>query len=415
MKKIKLNYLLVAALVLTFAISGCNKERAIEPDASFTVENIDSLVPGTAVIVAFEGEGEFVSIYSGKKGQIWGDTVPATGSSVMNDGKFSLLYSGEGEYVVTVVATSFGNWSEEELMDVKQQTIAVVDNRTAFSKFGMKVPKMDGIAIGSDIVFTMSDANDVTALKATWILASNLASVTVDGVVQKSGSTENDFTNPVLYTVLAGDGTSKTYTVTVNTIPASTETGLKELGIVGDIPVTALIDEGTKEMKLYAKVGTDTSDIKVYAIPDDEAATVTALVGGAEKEIKAAGTNMGLGALPTVFTVTAENGDTETWDLYTRFEKAFTEFKFGGLVPEIIGDLDSIPGGVLLTVLEGTDLTNLVVDFTLSEAGGSVEVGSTVQTSGATANDFTSPVTYELILDDGAIFEYDVIVNTISK
>ena len=39
--------------------------------------------------------------------------------------------------------------------------------------------------------------------------------VTVKGVAQTSGQTVNDFTNPVDYVVIAPDGSTVTYTVTV--------------------------------------------------------------------------------------------------------------------------------------------------------------------------------------------------------
>lgn len=59
----------------------------------------------------------------------------------------------------------------------------------------------------------------VTALKATFT-ASAGATVKVGSASQTSGTTENDFTNPVNYIVTAEDGTTtKTYTVTVTVAP----------------------------------------------------------------------------------------------------------------------------------------------------------------------------------------------------
>lgn len=72
----------------------------------------------------------------------------------------------------------------------------------------------------------------------------------------------------------------------------------------------------------------------------------------------------------------------------------------------------SVPGQEGATVLDatartvnvdmpyGTDLTALVADFVLTE-GATATVGATVQESGVTANDFTSPLTYTV--DNGAI------------
>ena len=61
-----------------------------------------------------------------------------------------------------------------------------------------------------------------------------------------------------------------------------------------------------------------------------------------------------------------------------------------------------------LTVPFGTDVTQLVATFTTT--GASVKVGSTVQVSGTTANDFTSPVTYTVTAADASTQAYVVTV-----
>jgi uncharacterized delta-60 repeat protein len=57
------------------------------------------------------------------------------------------------------------------------------------------------------------DTTDVTALVATFTTTG--ASIKVLSIVQTSGTTPNDFTNPVVYTVTAADATKQDYTVTV--------------------------------------------------------------------------------------------------------------------------------------------------------------------------------------------------------
>ncbi|MCK9420600.1 MAG: DUF5018 domain-containing protein [Nitrospirae bacterium] len=66
------------------------------------------------------------------------------------------------------------------------------------------------------ISVNLSGLTDVTALTATF--ATSGTSVTAGGTVQVSGVTKNDFTNPVVYTVTAADGSHVDYTVTV-TVP----------------------------------------------------------------------------------------------------------------------------------------------------------------------------------------------------
>jgi hypothetical protein len=57
-------------------------------------------------------------------------------------------------------------------------------------------------------------------------------------------------------------------------------------------------------------------------------------------------------------------------------------------------------GTVEVLVDSGTDVTTLVATFTLS-SGASAKVGTTPQVSGATANNFTNPVTYRVTAEDG--------------
>jgi hypothetical protein len=61
----------------------------------------------------------------------------------------------------------------------------------------------------------------------------------------------------------------------------------------------------------------------------------------------------------------------------------------------------------------GTDVTNLVTTFTTT--GASVEVGSTIQVSGTTANNFTSPVIYTVKAADAKTQEYTVTVIVAAK
>jgi hypothetical protein len=61
-----------------------------------------------------------------------------------------------------------------------------------------------------------------------------------------------------------------------------------------------------------------------------------------------------------------------------------------------------------VTVPNGTTLTALIATFTTN--GDSVKVGSITQVSGATSNDFTSPVSY-VVTDTGGSTTYTVTVN----
>lgn len=396
---------MIAAAFLSVGLVACNKEKALETDASFTVKNIDSLRAGTLVNFIFEGSGEFATFYSGVEGSVWGDST-AKGTSI-SEGSFTFRYSAGGEYIATVVATSNGNWAEEEIMDVQQQTLTVVDKRCEITKFVLNDLALVGTINGNEITFLVSDVTDLSDQKASWDLTSDDSKVYVNGVEQEEKKTLNDYSSPVIFDVVAPDGTTNSYTVTVNTYESNTDADILTLGMVDHLR-EADLDAVNKDVYLFVPIGTDTTDVKIYATVSDMAA-----VHIGSKEIKAKGTNFDL-SKPVVVTVTAESGATNDWDLYTAYELAFTEFKFSNLNPAVVGDIDVVNLTVNVNVLEGTDLTDLVADFTLSEAG-TVEIGSAEQTSGVTSNDFSNPVTYELILAGGKTYEYTITVNTVSK
>ncbi|NQU65990.1 MAG: Ig-like domain-containing protein, partial [SAR324 cluster bacterium] len=67
---------------------------------------------------------------------------------------------------------------------------------------------------GTTITATVPYGTDVTTLVATF--TSTGESVAIGGTTQISGSTANDFTNSVTYTVMGADGTSQTFNVAIS-------------------------------------------------------------------------------------------------------------------------------------------------------------------------------------------------------
>jgi hypothetical protein len=164
---------------------------------------------------------------------------------------------------------------------------------------------------GTTITATVPFGTDVTALVATF--GTTGASVMVGAVAQTSGVSQNDFTNPVTYTVVAADNSTQSYTVSISIAPSSAK------------------------------------NITAYAFPS------------------------------------AENP---------------------GLANDAIGSINGTQ--ITVTVPTGTVVTALVAAFT--STGQTVYVGSTMQASGETANDFTNPVTYTVTAADMSTQSYTVTV-----
>jgi hypothetical protein len=89
-------------------------------------------------------------------------------------------------------------------------------------------------------------------------------------------------------------------------------------------------------------------------------------------------------------------------------EKAITSFAFFGLAPPVAGTIDETAHTIAATVPFGTNVTALVATFTTT--GASVSVAGTPQVSGATANDFSNPVTYTVTAANGTTQAYVVTV-----
>ncbi|MEM7182659.1 MAG: LamG domain-containing protein [Spirochaetota bacterium] len=118
-----------------------------------------------------------------------------------------------GDFSVTV--TGFGSGDAP----VTEIPLASTKDLTAFSFSGISTT---GIITGTSITVGVPSGTPVTGLTA--IFTTTGKKVIVGSTEQTSGTTSNDFTNPVTYKVLAEDGTSQTYTVTViqNNAPSVT-------------------------------------------------------------------------------------------------------------------------------------------------------------------------------------------------
>ncbi|GAG37996.1 unnamed protein product, partial [marine sediment metagenome] len=91
---------------------------------------------------------------------------------------------------------------------------AVPDTAKELTSFSIN--RISGVFEENNIQVTMPPGDtDFTKLRAMFETSSELAVVTVNGVVQVSGGSRNDFTDPVEYVVTAEDESTRTYTVTV--------------------------------------------------------------------------------------------------------------------------------------------------------------------------------------------------------
>ena len=114
---------------------------------------------------------------------------------------------------------------------------------------------------------------------------------------------------------------------------------------------------------------------------------------------------------PVAYIVTAADGSTATYTVTVTVAsataKAATAFSFAGLTGAA-GTINEAAKTIAVTVPSGTNVTALVATF--ATTGSVVKVGTTVQTSGVTANDFTTPVAYTVTDANGNTATYTVTV-----
>lgn len=247
------------------------------------------------------------------------------------------------------------------------------------------------------IAVTVPYGTNVTALVATFITTG--ASVKVDSTGQISGSTANDFTDPVDYIVTAANSSMATYTVTVTVASSSGKaiTAFSLLGILGTI------DEPEKTIAVTVPYGTNvTALVATYA-------TTGALVsvGTTTQENGSTANDF---TNPVDYTVTAADGSMTTYTVTVTIAsgsaKEFTSFLFTS--PSATGIINESAKTIAVTVPHGTDVTALVATFT--STGALVSIGTTTQVSGTTPNDFRSPVVYTVTAADTSTVTYTVTV-----
>ncbi len=176
--------------------------------------------------------------------------------------------------------------------------------------------------------------------------------------------------------------------------------------------IKATIDMDAKTVKLTVPSGTDVTALKAYF----------ELSEGATASVKAITQKSGVTANdftnPVTYTITAEDKSTKNYTVTVTKEassaKNMSTFKFraadnSALSRDVNGSVNNTANTVALTVPSGTDVTALKAYFELS-AGASAKIGSTVQQSGVTANNFTNALTYTITAVDNSTKNYTVTV-----
>jgi len=259
-----------------------------------------------------------------------------------------------------------------------------------------------------DTVITLEVPNktDLTSLVAEY--TTNSAHVEVNGIVQASGVTVNDFSKSVQYKVLAENGTSKVYTVVVNVAPS----GLKSITSFSLNGVSGKIDEAAGTISVELPPRTSRSAMKAAFDTAGKSVKVGEIV-------QKSGETVNDFSIPVKYTVIAEDLSVKEYTVTTTVlkdtSKEMASFGFkasdnSSLNTDVNG---SISGNTIKLELPfGSSADGLKASFATS--GESVNINGAAQQSGITVNNFSSPVEYTVVAENGDRNNYIVTV-TIAK
>jgi surface protein len=416
MKKALFSFMLALFLVLAMScqqtIETKSTEKAITA-FSFTADvnsaliaDVQGTISGSTIALTVPYGTDVTSLIP--TFSITGTAISVSGTA-QTSGTTANDFSSPVTYVVTAENGSTQNYTVVVSIHASSAKVITTFTFTAAANSALNTD-ITGTISGSTIALTVPYGTDVTSLIPTFITTGE--SLKVGKTAQTSGTTANDFSHPVTYVVTAADGSTQNYTVTV-TISSSSAKEITAFSFTAAANSTLKADiTGTisgSTIALTVPYGTDlTSLIAKFAI------TGAALkVGSTTQTSETTANNF---TSPVIYIVAAADGSSKNYTVSVtitppRTTKEITAFSFTAadnsmLKTDITGTISG--STIALTVPYGTNVTSLIPAFTTT--GESLKVGGTAQTSGTTANDFSSTVTYVVTAQDGSSKNYTVSV-----
>jgi hypothetical protein len=397
MKRIFLT--LFAGLLL---LASCNKEPAIEPSADFQTKLVDNTAYAGETFYMYldNTSGDFLTLYQGLTGGTTYDpeNPAAQGTPIdINSDSIAITYRNAGEYQLTLVAASSGNWAEDYEMDVKSMMVNVVDARTAIVSMEVGV-RVGVITAENEILFYAHKNEDIDNERVKFITASADAKVYVDGVLQETGRNRHDFSavnpgddegRPVVFTVEALSGETEEFTAKFILRDPSSEKILYGLSS-SNLTAGFDIDEDNKEVTVSYYEGESLSG-KLLA---DGSIGAVVKVGNTEIHEKEGNVNL---ETATEITVIAEDGSEQAYAIVLYEMEKITAFNFTAyddgsglqnISPILVGDVNFEARTIDLEVPETLNLEDVVASFE-GITDFTVKIDGTTLTSGVTQYNYS--------------------------
>jgi len=269
--------------ILAFGLVSCSEESVIDVKPEFQLSYIRdgqvNALAGTPIYIVRKGTAEFVSLYDGKPGAVYGE-VGAKGVDFDRADSLGITYNIDGKYTVTLVSTSSAKLGAEVIRELVTYDVNVIDMRNSIKQFIVTVPELGvasqyvaGVFSNDSILISLPDAITNFKFKPAYLLDSDSAKVRVNNILQVANVTENDF-NPSIgslkYSVTADYGNVKNYIVQVKLVPSSNEKKLVkfEFGVNGK-GEKGVIDQAAKTVTIKALTGTTLTGVRLVLQADN--------------------------------------------------------------------------------------------------------------------------------------------------
>lgn len=385
----KISYCFLLGL-LGVVLYRCNSDQvSAPPQPSFTVDKTSGLVGNTQfTFVVNHVDADAISLFPyGTEDATKGGILLQASDFISGKATIVFTYAFVGAFNAVVVANKHSA-DGKTIKNVRSatQSITLTNDQSAMTAFTVTDNTTDsknpiaftGNFSSNNVTVTLpyANRNSLTKLVAAFTV-SPFAVVTVGGTTQVSGTTVNDFTSPVTYTVKSNDGaTTSNYIVTVGVTPAETDNTLKSASgkniskSAKDKALPGVVDNAAKTIVIYDTIGTTKFDsIRVAYETTGKFATASL-----QQDSLLNLTN------PGTMVITAQNNTTATYKIYAAAAPKL-QLAFNALVPAVTAVTTNF--GITADVLNGpgsplpTYISSIATTSTVTTAAGVTVTGIT--------------------------------------
>ena len=278
-----------------------------------------------------------------------------------------------------------------------------------FLSFSIKTPLVNGIILGTTINLVVPDGTLLSSLIANFTVSPK-ATVKIAAADQTSGLTSNNFTSTVVYTVTAEDGSTKNYTVII-TSQSTSGSSAKDLISFGIYqPIIPSVINGNS---VTITSSTKSIDLSSLLISFEVSPGAKLVLSGTTLTSRVSRLNF---SNSITVTVIAADGSKKDYIINLLLPKSNQNevIFFKSMNPYSVGKIDVLKKEIHISVPYGTLVSQIQPVFMVSE-GAKVMIGVVQQISGANTVDFTKPVVYTIVAEDGTTTSYTVYIDVQPK